>query len=712
MTTKLFFISIFMIFATGSITAQTVTVTQTQLPAGKGQTNQRILLMNITNSGGTLNTVTITMNGTTATSDVTKISVISTGTNNRFYSTQTVFGTTTSVGAGNIAITGSNALTNGSNNYFWITYDVAAGATEGNVLDATCVSVRIGATTTTVNSSPAGSSLLILQHSVVFKSGDQVTDGGVPTASTYFRIPAIITAANGDIITATDARFSSASDLPSKADIIIRRSTDKGVTWLTSQTIADLGVSTGAGDASLILDKTNGNIICLFASNSGLAASTPSSPIRVRMCKSTDNGATWTAPVDLTNQIYGSGCADATRKNWYAVWIASGRQTQLNSGRLVAVAGVRATSASTINNTIIYSDDHGTTWSVVNTLTNTNPGGVDGFTGDESKVVELNNGNLMMSSRTSIAGGRKFRTSTNGGATWSSPITQASLNDPRCDGDFVRYSSTLTGENMNILLHTLPNNTASRQNLTVFASTDEGTTFSTSKAIFPGLAQYSSITRLKDGTLGMYYEMADPGSPFEMYFARFSLNLLGISGFIPLPVNFFSFEGKLLSTGQVQLDWKAQTDNAFSHFEVERFTTGANFQVIGQVAKENPFTFIDNNPATGNNYYRIKGVDIDGSAKYSKVININNNASAISMSIHPNPVSDQLTLRLKTGNAGNVNIQITDMAGHVVLNKKYTVNPGDNEMALNVKTWQAELYFIKATDNNNQLLSVQKFIKQ
>jgi len=276
--------------------ASSVTVAQTQLPAGRGDVNQRIISINvkITGAAQNLTAITLTMGGTTNKADVTNIKVYHSGTSNRFFPLGTQFGSTATPPATtttNFTITGTQSITNAAGgHYFWVTYDLAAGATEGNVLDAVCKSVIVGGGTTTLTagaSNPAGSSIVLLTHTVVFKPNDIVTNGGVPTASQNFRIPAIISAANGDIVTATDARFGTAGDLPLKANIIISRSTDKGQTWLAPQTIADYGAE-GAGDAALILDKTNGNIICLFASHNGLAASTPADPIRLNVSKSTE----------------------------------------------------------------------------------------------------------------------------------------------------------------------------------------------------------------------------------------------------------------------------------------------------------------------------------------------------------------------------------------------------------------------------------------
>ena len=646
--------------------ASSVTIAQTQLPAGKGDVNQRIISIKIVApSTQSLTSITLTMGGTTNKTDVTNIKVYYTGTSNRFFPLGTQFGSTATPPATtttNFTITGSQSITNAAGgHYFWVTYDLAAGAIEGNVLDAVCKSVIVGGGPTTLSagaSDPTGSSIILLANKVVFKPNDIVTDGGVPTVSQNFRIPAIITAANGDIVTATDARFGSSGDLPLKADIIIKRSTDNGQTWLAPQTIADYGVE-GAGDASLILDKTNGNIICLFASHNGLALSTPADPIRLNVTKSTDNGATWSAPVNITNQIYGSGCSNPTTKSWYFVWISAGRQTQLSSGRLVAVVGVRKVSGGAISNTIIYSDDHGTTWNIETNTTNTGTGG-----GDESHLVQLNNGNLLMSSRINVNGLRKYRVSTDLGATWGAQSSWSEIDDSRCNGDFVRYSSTTSGDNMNILLHTIPANTSgTRQNLTVFASQDEGTTWPIKKNIFPGLAQYSSITRLSDGTIGLYYEMADPGTPFEMYFARFSLNWLGISGFMTLPVHFIDFNGRLLPTNEVALAWQANTDNGHSHFEIEKSTDSRNFQIIGRVETNDTYTFLDRTPSIGDNYYRIKGIATNGEAKYTKVINVVYNPYQFVLNLYPNPVKDDLTLKFKGVTNENISIQISDLSG-------------------------------------------------
>ncbi|HEX9152363.1 MAG TPA: sialidase family protein, partial [Flavobacterium sp.] len=166
------------------------------------------------------------------------------------------------------------------------------------------------------------------------------------------------------------------------------------------------------------------------------------------------------------------------------------------------------------NNYMISSTDHGVSWTA-----STGRAELDG---DESKIIELNNGNLMMSIRNK--GPRRFNTSTDQGLTWGTAYDQLDIMDPNCDGDFIRYTSTLDGYNKNRLLHSIPF-AKNRTNVSVLMSTDEGATWPIRKTIFSGVSAYSSLTVLPDGTIGIYYENGE-NSTYQMYFARFSLNWL------------------------------------------------------------------------------------------------------------------------------------------------------------------------------------------
>lgn len=485
---------------------KSISLIQTELPTGLGDTDQRILAVKVSASNetgsNTVNALKFTMAGTTNIANVTNIKVYSSGANAVFNAaTATLFGTVKPA-AGNLVVNGSITLASGDN-YFWITYDVAAGAKEGNVLDATCESIVINKIPNNIAiNSVAGNRVILLANTLLFSPGD--------AGSLNYRIPAIITAADGSLVTVTDKRWNHSGDLAAKIDPVVRRSTDKGKTWSEPLIIANFGGPNGAGDAALVMDHTNGNLLCILSAEKGFFQSTNAVPAKVLIVRSTDNGITWGTPIDVTNQIYGPN------PHWKGLFVASGRAHQLRDGKIVAAIAVREDidGKDHINNYMISSSDHGVTWTASTARVE--------LDGDESKIVELNNGDLLMSIRNK--GLRRFNVSSDKGMTWKTAYNQSDVPDPNCDGDIIRYTSTLDGYNKNRLLHTIPFS-ADRSNVSVLMSTDEGATWPIRKTIFAGASAYSSITVLPDGTLGIYYENGE-NSIYQMYFVRFSLDWL------------------------------------------------------------------------------------------------------------------------------------------------------------------------------------------
>lgn len=663
------------------------TLVQTELATAKGKTNQRIIAVNVqtTGTGGSLNLTSLnfTMTGTTAISDVSSIKVYYTGSGNRF-TTNTLFATVTP-GAGTLSANGAQTLGSG-NNYFWIAYDIAATAVEGNLADATCEGFTISGTPYTLISPAntiAGSRTILLESEILFSPGD--------AGSVSYRIPAIVTAADGTLVTVTDKRNNNTGDLANDIDLVVRRSADKGRTWTAPVTIVGTGTTTGSGDAALVLNRMNGEIICLYAYDQGFFSSTPSSPIRIRVIKSADNGITWNTPVDITNQIYGSGNTDPIRQNWYGVFVSSGRALQLRSGRIAAAIVVRQTSGGGIDNFMMYSDDGGTTWSVTTNAAE--------LGGDESKLVELNDGKLLMSIRNS--GTRRFNKSTTSVTTWNSAnaYNQVDITDPNCNGEILRYTSTIDGDAQNRLLHSIPF-AGNRSNVSVLLSKDEGVSWPTRKTIYPGASAYSTMTILPDKTIGMYYENGEYGDVYHMHFVRFSNFFLTGGLESPLPLSLLSFTGKTNLPGKtVTLNWSTTNERNVSHFEIEYSRDGRNFFKVGEVSAKNgdmnnSYSFLYRSANTeGSVFYRLKIIDIDNRFTYSNTIKLHFNGS-MGLTVYPNPMEKEVSVNV-SGN-GQSNLYIINAAGFVIKRMRVT----SQAFTINVESLGAGLYLFKLVGND------------
>ena len=170
-------------------------------------------------------------------------------------------------------------------------------------------------------------------------------------------------------------------------------------------------------------------------------------------------------------------------------------------------------SGNQLHNYAVYSDDNGATWTVSERAFSN---------GDEAKVVELNDGRVLMSVRQN--GYRGYSISTDGGETWGAQSNWNEINTNACNGDIIRYTATDQGFNKDRLLHSIPNS-SSRQNVSIFISYDEGETWPTVKSICPYNSVYSSLTILPDGTIGAYVE-ENPDGACSLYFMNFSLKWL------------------------------------------------------------------------------------------------------------------------------------------------------------------------------------------
>jgi len=304
-----------------------------------------------------------------------------------------------------------------------------------------------------------------------------------PDVSCY-RIPALVTATNGDLVVAIDERVPSCDDLRGSKDIniVIRRSQDHGHSWSEIKRIVDFPEGQSASDPSMIVDKITGDIFLFY---NFMDLDREKDIYYLHAIKSSDHGFSWGEAVDITAQI--------TRPEWHRdfQFITSGRGIQTRSGKLLHCMvnldhGLH----------LFGSDDHGQSWHLIDTPLKP---------GDESKVVELDDGSWMVNSRARGKGKRFVHISPDLGKTWESR-PEPELKDPGCNASLIRYTSTRDGFDKSRLLFCNANMKKGRKNLTVRISYDEGQSWSKGKCIYPGSAAYSTLTVLANGDIGLVFE--------------------------------------------------------------------------------------------------------------------------------------------------------------------------------------------------------------
>ena len=307
---------------------------------------------------------------------------------------------------------------------------------------------------------------------------------GMQEGISCYRIPAIVTAPNGDLIAAIDERVPGCGDLKWSKDInlIVRRSSDNGKTWSGIEKVVDFPYGESASDPSMIVDKVTGDIFMFY---NYMNLETEKDIYYLHVVKSTDNGKTWGKPEDITDQI--------AKPEWKKdfKFITSGRGIQTRSGKLLHTM-VNLNSGLHL----FGSDDHGKTWYFIDTPV---------LPADESKVIQLADGSLMINARVNGKGMRYVHTSKDEGKTWeTNPVPE--LIDPGCNASIIRYTSKEDGYDKNRIIFSNAQSAKGRVNMSVRISYDEGKTWSKGKTVYEGSSAYSSLTIMENGEIGLFFE--------------------------------------------------------------------------------------------------------------------------------------------------------------------------------------------------------------
>ena len=344
-----------------------------------------------------------------------------------------------------------------------------------------------------------------VERSLVYHPGD--------FDSKFYRIPAIVTAKDGSLVTVADKRIEHNGDLPAKIDVVSRRSTDGGRTWSPYVTVAAHDEVGGCGDPALVVDQKSGDILCIFSHGNGLWQDTPA---HISVSRSTDNGLTWSPMTDINPQILTTDPNGKQPIKCTSAFASSGRATQLADGRILFPLVVREKDNPNFKVYAIYTDDAGRTWKV-----SKNPATTDG---DESKIVQLPDGSLIMSIRNRRGTLRKFSHSTDRGETWGEPVPVESLPDPRCNGDIIPYT---TADGQALLLQSLPGDPKGRNNVAIYVSKDNGKTWPIKKTIVTTPSAYSSMTVLPDGSIGILTEESQNGHySYDIWYTRLPIDVI------------------------------------------------------------------------------------------------------------------------------------------------------------------------------------------
>ncbi len=178
-----------------------------------------------------------------------------------------------------------------------------------------------------------------------------------------------------------------------------------------------------------------------------------------------------------------------------------------------------------------------------------------------------------------------------------------------------------------------------------------------------------------------------------------------------LPLTLISFDGTI-ENNSVTLKWTTEIELNTKEFTIEYSTNNSNWVNIGTENSRNSlginvYGFKHYQPIKGNNYYRLKMTDKDGSIKYSNVVLVKFDGKE-GLSIYPNPVNKTLNVICNKEQAEKVIVQITDITGRSLSQQQINLASGNNSFQLNTTKLAKGTYFVVV---NGATKEVKQFIK-
>lgn len=504
--------------------------TKYKVPVLKGKEINPVIRIKINAAAGdVLQQVEVAVKGTV----ISSVQLFAAGPDSNFLKgEQPLFASSATPVKGKAVLKGDLSLPAGVN-YLWLSVTPGKEA---------LLSDRIHVNITTVQLN--GKTVKVPADNYANRIGMAVRQHNQDAVHTY-RIPGLATAKDGTLLSVFDVRRDKGGDLQGNIDIGLTRSLDKGKTWLPTQIVLDMGTwgnlpekFNGVSDPNVLVDKNTGNIFIAGLWMHGVIneqgkwvegltqdskdwnhqwktkGSQPGfdekQSSQFLITKSTDNGKTWSEPVNITKMC--------KQEDWWLLAPAPGQGITLKDGTIVFPTQGRNATGKAFSN-ITYSKDGGKTWK-------TSKAASPNESTTENMAVELTDGTIMLNMRsgansrdTGSTNGRVIATTQNLGQDWEiHPTSHNALPEPTCMASIIRHDFIKNGKKRSVLLFSNPDAKTARKNMTIKVSYDDGKTWVDHKKILldEGKSRgYSCLTSVDNETIGILYESSQADLVFQ-----------------------------------------------------------------------------------------------------------------------------------------------------------------------------------------------------
>ncbi len=172
----------------------------------------------------------------------------------------------------------------------------------------------------------------------------------------------------------------------------------------------------------------------------------------------------------------------------------------------------------------------------------------------------------------------------------------------------------------------------------------------------------------------------------------------------PLPITFSSIKA-FQQVNDIAVEWRVQNETGIKHYEVQKSADGRIFSIAEkQTAAGNNmsivnYRWLDVNATTGDHFYRIRSIDLNGENKYSPIVKVTIGKGKAGYFVYPNPpIGDLINLQFTDQPKGTYNVRLMNTLGQVLLTKKISHMEGSSTETIQVNSiMQKGQYVLEVT---------------
>lgn len=611
----------------------------------QASTNQQIIGIEVVTTGSLspfdLTQFQMNMNGSTdGTNDASGISIYYTGTSSSF-ATTTLFGSATP-GGGTLNVNGSQTLAEGTN-YFWIAYNIAAGATIDNFVDAECTQLTInGGVGTQIPSvtAPAGNRKIAVNYT--FSTGvDMSIPDQAPEDCSIINVAGIgnISLADGMILDSVCLKIIHPYD-------------------------GQLQIFLEAPDATRI-ELSTGN--CWSGSNYGNGVVGDAGPYTCFDVESMDL---------MSDQASGDAPAAGTFYPEANMNLVNNGQNANGQWKL-CIEDTWGAEAGTLE----YWEIHFKEITPLPTCSGSAPS------------------DICSSAPTMIA--TEGYCSNTGSFTQDIPAGMSFCNGGSIENNsYLKFSASEATETIDIWMENCeePSGSVSGLQIQVLSTADCVNFVQVGDCYRPQHLVYHDQLNVSGLTIGQdYYLMidGDGGDVCDFVVSRNSA--------VSLPVKLASFDA-ICNNGEVLLSWQTASEINNAYFSIEKSTDGIHYEELtringaGTTVTPQQYQFIDHSSQEA--YYRLKQTDFNGKSEYFPTKHTECIKTDYSVVIYPNPANNYFIFSSQLFGNNSFELLLFDAIGKLVLSKNYDGELLEEEHKVNVSKLPSGVYHVIFKNNN------------